>query len=73
MKCIKPAVKWPLLVKRQNGKYFVTSFGKMVYDFQAKVGRALTKYWKLKAIDSFEISAAIDDVSKAEYIRLLTL
>lgn len=55
------------LVKRQNGKYFLTSFGKMVYDFQAKVGHAVANYWKLKAVDSFEISAAIDGVSKDEY------
>jgi predicted PurR-regulated permease PerM len=59
------------LVKRQNGKYFLTSFGKMVYDFQAKVGHAVTNYWKLKAIDSFEISAAIDGVSKDEYNRII--
>jgi hypothetical protein len=35
----------------------------MVYDFRVKVGRAVMKYWKLKEIDSFEISAAIDGVS----------
>lgn len=52
------------LIKRQNGKYFLTSFGKIVYDFQAKVGHAVTNYWKLKAIDSFEISRVTDGVSK---------
>ncbi len=59
------------LIKRQNGKYFLTSFGKIVYDFQAKVGHAVTNYWKLKAIDSFEISAAIDRVSKDEYSKII--
>ena len=59
------------LVKRQNGKYFLTSFGKMVYDFQVKVGYAVTNYWKLKAIDSFEISAFIDGVSKDEYNKII--
>jgi hypothetical protein len=59
------------LVKRQNGKYFLTSFGKIVYDFQAKVGHGVTNYWKLKVIDSFEISAAIDGVSKDEYNRII--
>jgi hypothetical protein len=59
------------LVKRQNRKYFLTSFGKIVYDFQAKVGHAVTNYWKLKAIDSFEISAAIDGVSKDEYNKII--
>lgn len=59
------------LVKRQKGKYFLTSFGKMVYDFLAKIELAVTNYWKLKAIDSFEISAAIDGVSKNEYDRII--
>jgi hypothetical protein len=61
------------LVKRQNGKYFLTSFGKIVYDFQAKVGHAVTNYLKLKAIDSFEISAAIDGVSKDEYNKIIDI
>ncbi|MDQ6863675.1 MAG: hypothetical protein M3044_07600 [Thermoproteota archaeon] len=59
------------LIKRQNGKYFLTSFGKIVYDFQAKVGHAVTNYWKLKAIDSFDISAAIDGVSKDECNKII--
>jgi len=59
------------LIKRQNGKYILTSFGKIVYDFQAKVGHAVTNYWKLKAIDSFDISAAIDGVAKDECNKII--
>ena len=58
-------------IKRQNGNYFLTSFGKIVYDFQAKVGHAVTNYWKLKAIDSFEISAAIDGIAKDECNKII--
>jgi len=62
------------LVKRQKGRYLLTSFGKVVYSAQlnleAKIESAFTNYWKLKAIDSIEssnddlnniISALIDD------------
>jgi ABC-type uncharacterized transport system ATPase subunit len=50
---------------------FLLLLVKMVYDFQAQVGHAVTNYWKLKAIDSFEISAAIDGVSKNEYNKII--
>ncbi len=43
------------LIKRQNGKYFLTSFGKIIYDFQEKIQKAVQNYWKLKALDSFEV------------------
>jgi predicted transcriptional regulator len=42
------------LIKRKNGKYFLTSLGKIVYEAQAMIENALNDYWKLKAIDSLE-------------------
>jgi CheY-like chemotaxis protein len=42
------------LVKRKNGKYFLTSLGKIVYNNQHIIESALANHWKLKAIDSFE-------------------
>ena len=42
------------LVKRMNGKYFVTSFGKVVYKAQELIGMAVQYSSKLKAIDSVE-------------------
>ena len=42
------------LVRRINGKYFVTSFGKVVYKAQELIGMALQYSSKLKAIDSVE-------------------
>ena len=42
------------LVRRTNGKYFVTSFGKVVYKAQELIGMALQYSSKLKAIDSVE-------------------
>jgi CheY-like chemotaxis protein len=56
------------LVKRRNGKYSLTSFGKLVYDSQIRIENAIENYWKLKAVDSFEIS---DNLSKGERKKLI--
>ena len=47
------------LIKRHKGKYFLTLLGKVVYDCQLTIGKALTYHWKLKAIESIETSASV--------------
>ena len=47
------------LIKRLKGKYFLTLLGKVVYDCQLTIGKALTYHWKLKAIESIEMSASV--------------
>ena len=42
------------LVRRTNGKYFITSFGKVVYKAQELIGMATQYSSKLQAIDSVE-------------------
>ena len=42
------------LVRRMNGKYFVTSFGKVVYKAQELIGTAVHYSSKLNAIGSIE-------------------
>jgi predicted transcriptional regulator len=44
------------LVRRKNGKYILTAFGKIVYESTVTIENALNNYWKLKAIDSLETS-----------------
>ena len=46
------------LVKRKNGRYSLTVFGELVYDAAMTLEKAFNNnnYWKLKAIDSFEIT-----------------
>jgi hypothetical protein len=44
------------LIKRHNGKYSLTLLGKVVYDSQMTIGKTLAYYWKLKAIESIEMS-----------------
>lgn len=49
------------LVKRQNGRYLLTEFGKVIYfaraDLETMIEKTLDNYWKLKAIDALEISS----------------
>jgi len=56
------------LVVRRNGKYFLTSLGKIVYDAQKMIGNAIGDYWKLKAVDTLEIT---DQMPKEEYNKII--
>jgi len=58
------------LVNRQKGRYFVTAFGKVIYDAQRLLGSAVKNYWKLKALDSL---AANDKVPKEERSKIIDL
>jgi predicted transcriptional regulator len=56
------------LVRRKNGKHYLTAFGKVVYDAETTIEKAINNYWKLKAIDSLELS---DELPKEERIKLI--
>lgn len=56
------------LINRRNGKYFLTSLGKIVYDAQKIIGNAVGDYWKLKAVDTLEIT---DQMPKEEYNEII--
>jgi predicted transcriptional regulator len=51
------------LVTRKRGEYFLTSFGKVVYQFHLLIGQAVENYWKLKAIDSLESKISFNELS----------
>jgi hypothetical protein len=59
------------LVKRENGRYSLTSFGKVIYDIQITIEVALENFWKLKAIDSLQ--AADSTLSKEEQTKVLDI
>jgi predicted transcriptional regulator len=44
------------LIKRKNGKHTLTAFGKVIRDSHMTIENAINNYWKLKAIDSLEMS-----------------
>ena len=56
------------LVRRKNGNYILTTFGKIVYESKVTIDGALNNYWKLKAIDSLETS---NEVPKEEQQKLI--
>lgn len=49
------------LVKKEKGRYLLTALGKVIYsaqlELEAKFESALDNYWKLKAIDSLQMSS----------------
>src|ERR687890_1168271 len=56
------------LVKRKKGKHSLTAFGKVIYDAQTIIEKAVNNYWRLKAIDSLEVS---NDLPKEERLKLI--
>ena len=58
------------LVERNNGRYKLTSLGKIVYDYYMKIENLLEQdYYKLKAIDAIEKS---DDLGLVERVEAIT-
>jgi predicted transcriptional regulator len=47
------------IVKRKNRKYYLTALGIVVHDSEEIVSRAVNNLWKLKAIDSIDLSNGI--------------
>ena len=59
------------LINRHKGKYSLTMLGKIVYDSQMIIGRALSYYWKLKAVESIEMSSP--DLPAEEITQLINV
>jgi predicted transcriptional regulator len=59
------------LVTRKSDRYYLTSFGKVVYESHKLIGNAVENYWKLKAIDSIETLLSEDDLSVEEQRRII--
>ena len=60
------------LVNRQKGRYFVTAFGRVIYDAQRLLGSAVKNYWKLRAIDSLGV-ANDDKIPTEERTKIIDL
>lgn len=59
------------LVRRSNGKYSLTSLGRIVYDAQILIGKAKQNFMKLKAIDSIENSNKLTIEERIKIIESL--
>jgi DNA-binding HxlR family transcriptional regulator len=60
------------LVKRQKGRYYVTAFGKVIYEAQRLLGSAVKNLWNLKAIDSLGL-ANDNNVPGEERVKIIDL
>ena len=59
------------LIRRKNGMYSVTSFGKVVYKAQTLIGQGVSNQWKLSAIDSLEMDSA--SLVQEELVKIMNL
>ena len=59
------------LVTKRNGRYSLTTFGKIVYEFQLIIENALENQWKLKVIDSFELIKDLPEEDRQKLIDQL--
>jgi hypothetical protein len=46
------------LIRKKQGSYCLTALGKVVYNANTVIGKALSYHWKMKAIESIQSSAA---------------
>ena len=59
------------LIRRHKGRYSLTLMGKIVYDAHLNIGKALSYYWKLKAIESIDMSSPGVRLAREELIQLI--
>ena len=59
------------LVARKNGKYYLTTMGKIIYELQKVIGTAVNDYWKLRAIDSLRIQDQLPEDQIAKLVNTL--
>ena len=58
------------LIKKRQGKYTLTALGKVVYNAHTVVGKALGYYWKMKAIESIQMSSG-QELAREDMLQLI--
>jgi hypothetical protein len=58
------------LIRRYRGRYSLTLLGKVVYYSQMTIGKTLSYYWKLRAIESIGMSSGTK-LQEEEIIQLI--
>jgi DNA-binding HxlR family transcriptional regulator len=59
------------LVRKKSGKYSLTAFGRVVFDLESTVESALGSYWKLRVIDSIQMSNELPREEQRDLIDAL--
>lgn len=60
------------LIRRQRGKYRLSSFGKVIYSLQKIAERTASNYWKLEAIDSIRMSDN-SNLAEIDYMKIIDI
>lgn len=59
------------LIQKINGRYGLTSFGKVIFDWHLVISDTIAKeYWKLRAIDMLD-SSGIPDSERSKMVETL--
>jgi hypothetical protein len=58
------------LIKKKQGQYCLTALGKVVYNAHTVIGKALSYYWKMKAIESIQSSAG-GELAREDMLMLI--
>ena len=56
------------IIKRKGGKYFLTSFGKLIHEAQLKIASAAELSWQLRLVDSVMSNIEIPYEERKEVI-----
>jgi len=59
------------LIKGRDGKYSLTPFGKIVYNVQRSISKAVDNRWKFKALDSLRDNDQLSEVDFARTVDTL--
>jgi DNA-binding HxlR family transcriptional regulator len=59
------------LVKRKDDTYFLTALGRVLYEAQATIESALSKYWRIRAVDSLGVDEGIPKDEQKRVIETL--
>jgi hypothetical protein len=57
------------LIKKNKDRFSLTAFGEVVYHSELVLEGAVTNYWKLKAIDSFQVSQETGEQNRIKLIK----
>jgi hypothetical protein len=59
------------LINKKNGKYSLSSFGKIIYEIQKTIETAIQHRWRFVAIDSLETSPSAEGISVEYKIKII--
>jgi predicted transcriptional regulator len=63
--------KMELIVKKNNKKYNITLFGRLICAQIQSIEKLVDHYWKIKAIDSIKLATANEGNSDQQFIGLV--